>query len=229
MYVARGVSIRSVLLLVALFAGLTSVAGASVLIGTPADFPGNCAPFGCTLGPSTRYQQVYDSASFSGPINITGITFFHTVSNDSGILNSGTYTVRLSTTSKAVNALDLVTYDNNLGADNTQVFSGSLPPSVPFGGSLTLSSSGFLYDPSLGNLLMDILISNAQRSTPVMYMDARNGTAGTLFSRATDVATGSDSFGLVTQFETDTAIPEPSTAGLLLAGLTAVWALRRKH
>ena len=209
--------------------GWTATAGASVIIGTPADFPGNCAPFGCVLGDSTRYQQVYNSSSFAVPINITGITFFHTVSNDTGVLNGGTYTVRLSTTSKAVNGLDLVTYDNNLGADNTQVFSGSLPGTVAFGGSFTLPSSGFLYDPSMGNLLMDILITGASRTAPNVFMDARNGTAGTLFSRATNVVGfGFDSFGLVTQFETEAAVPEPSTAGLLLSGLAAAWALRRR-
>jgi hypothetical protein len=60
-------------------------------------------------------------------------------------------------------------------------------------------------------------------------MDARTGTAGTIFSRVQDFAQGSVSYGLVTRFETSgpvTNAPEPASLGLLALALLAIALLR---
>src|SRR5665647_2148199 len=88
------------------------------IIGLPADPGGsNCFPFGCSyLG---EYQQVYTASAFSGPITINALEFFDTSSNDNVTsMNSGNWTIALSTTSKDWNTLS-PTFTTNLGGDNT--------------------------------------------------------------------------------------------------------------
>ncbi len=217
---------RAFLITVSLVAlSLAAPVHAGILVGAPPDpETGNCIPFGCTL--SAIYQQVYNSNAFPGAITITGLTFFHTQYAPGGDLNTGTYTVSLSTTSKAVDGLNTVNFDENLGADNALFFSGTLPASVPFGESFTLSGGPFAYDPALGNLLVDIRIADIGNTGPGTYLDYRH-EPGTLFSRAGSF--GGNSSGLVTQFETEAAaIPEPGTLSLLAAGLLALPLLRRR-
>src|SRR5665647_802661 len=70
------------------------------IIGLPADSGGeNCFPFGCSY--SGEYQQVYTASAFSGPITINALEFFNTSHNSSATsMNSGNWTIALSTTSK---------------------------------------------------------------------------------------------------------------------------------
>ena len=48
----------------------------SVTIGTADPSQGNAAPFGLSFG--TDYEQVYNQTDFSGPIDISQITYFNT-------------------------------------------------------------------------------------------------------------------------------------------------------
>jgi len=208
-----------------------SVAPAQALvIGAPGDAnTGNCYPFGCT-GWGTEYQQVYASTDFSGPITITDIRFYHlNYSADAGTLNSGTFTFSLSTTSAPVNGLSS-TLANNLGLDNTQVFSGTLPGTVAFGSFFDVFVSPFTYDPANGNLLLDILSADANGGQT--FLDAHNGTFGDTSSRATNGPQCADdvcaSWGLVTGFNENTAVPEPLTLSLFGAGFAGAAALRRR-
>lgn len=219
-------------LLGSLFA-VASVASADVLVGAPGDASGgNCFPFGCFFlgNPSANYQQVYSSTAFSGPITIFGVSFFLSdPAISSGNLNSGTYTVSLSTTSMAVNGLDS-NFSNNVGPDDTVIFTGSLPPSVLPGTPLQLGGAGvFTYNPALGNLLLSISITGIGAPVAgVSLFEARNGTSGGIFSRVHDFGgVFFDNTGLVTEFDT-TEIPEPS--GLLMAasGLVAMLGLARR-
>ena len=199
--------LRTLVLGVALLA-FAGPAGA-VIIGLPADAGGNCFPFGCTDTdgtPGTRYQQVYNSTQFSGPLLIDTISFFDAGHN--GDLNSGTYTLSLSTTSKPVNGLDLVTFDNNVGSDNqafaVAVLTGGAVPSV-----LTFSGTPFLYNPGLGNLLLDIHITGIGHTGNPSFFASRDGTAAGIFSRAQDFGGGFDNYGLVTHFGENGEVPEP--------------------
>jgi len=222
---------------------------ADVIVGLPADnAEGNCIPFGCGdlergAGTGTRYQQVYSASDFSSELDISGVTFFLTqsvpYSGTLGYLDGGTYTVSLSTTSEPVDGLNLSNFDANVGADNTMIFSGSLPASVPFGGSFTLENAGtFLYNPAAGNLLMDIQITGITAPSSFTLLDARNGTAGGIFSRADNLSTGSNDYGLVTQFDATVpgipainAIPEPSSIallGLVLGSFALIHRMRKR-
>jgi hypothetical protein len=112
-----------------------------------------------------RYQQVFDASQFSrlnpggGLINRIafrghgpGIPFTATVPQ---------LQVNLSTTSKSPDNLSS-TFTDNVGSDDTQVFSGPLHTAVTFTGDPTNFevvinfSKPFYYDPTKGNLLLDI-------------------------------------------------------------------------
>ena len=134
---------------------------ATVIIGLPPDpGNGNCFPFGCSY--SGEYQQVYSASQFSGPIEIGDLEFYNTKYNSSATsMNSGTWTISLSTTSANWNTLS-TTFASNIGANHTVVFSGNLAQPWAFGDTLHIDlSTPFFYDPTSGNLLMDVFVSGA--------------------------------------------------------------------
>lgn len=194
----------------------------SVLVGAPGT-DGNSFPFGGTYS-APDYQQLYSSTDFAGPLTVTGTTFFNTI-DPGGTLNGGTYTVSLSTVSYNLSTFTTISAQ---GADAVTIFSGSLP-SLVAGGSFTLGGDGsFYYDPSEGNLLLTIVASGT--TSGEAWLDARNGDAGGIFSRAMSAGSENIGWGLVTQFETGSAaIPEPATCTLAAAGLLCLALLRRRR
>ncbi|HVO61337.1 MAG TPA: PEP-CTERM sorting domain-containing protein [Terriglobales bacterium] len=222
---------------IALLVAMPAVAG--VVVGLPPDAgTGNCFPFGCAY--SGEYQQVYTSSLFNGPITITDLEFFNTqVDFGATAMNSGNWAISLSTTSADWNTLSS-TYANNIGANNTLVFNGDLSQPWAFGNTLTITlSTPFTYDPSQGNLLMDIFVTGATTPGGSIYFDTNGYNGGsldgnTIFGRV--YCSGcypsgvvNNGYGLVTGFSTGTATPEPGTLMLLGSGaLGIVGVLRRK-
>lgn len=183
---------------------------------------GNCFPFGCTrIGSgyaSTLYQQVYASSDFGGPLSITGLTFYDS-NFPSSPLNSGTYTISLSTTSAQVDNLNTTNFAQNIGADNAVLFSGALPSLTP-GGSFTLPFTGaFNYNPSNGNLLVNVDISGPVDGNA--YLNSYAGDANGIFSRADNFGSAFyTGYGLETGFVTLAGgVPEPATWAMMLVGL----------
>ena len=131
---------------------LSAMAGTVIFAETGSS---NAYPFNFS-GYSGEYQQVYSASSFNGPVDITAITFFTGPISDSSI--TGNYTLDLSTTSAS--PLHLSTnYASNTGADNAVFFNGSVSS------SLTFTGTPFLYDPSKGNLLLDVEVHTPQATT----------------------------------------------------------------
>lgn len=166
---------------------------------------------------SMRYQQVYASSQFSGAGSISQISF----RADAGINSQNTLflpasianvTIKLSVTSKNPGGLS-TTFANNITGSQTTVFSGTLVLSS----SCTGGSSGpylfdtrvylttpFSYDPSAGNLLLDITL-NPGTAAAVPTLDAETVSSGPVCSRlyaaASTATTGTaDNKSLITQF-----------------------------
>ncbi len=209
-------------------------ARASTTFGDPPDSGnGNGYPFGSSDFIRT-YQQVYEANLFDGPETIVGLSFFRTQIL-SGQYSGQTYRFSLSTTTASVNGLDLTAPGLNLGPDDTLFTEVTLSGPVPTG-EIQFSGTPFLYDNSLGNLLLTIqILGTATYTGDDLYLNARNGTSGGQFSRAMWIANenelccGTDNYGLTTKFTyaSDT-VPEPSTFVLGAIPLVVIaWRRRR--
>jgi len=222
---------RQYLRLVTVVAALAAAPLEAQVIGAPGTGP-NCFPFTCYNvqgNPSTRYQQVYAASNFtSGPISINQISFFLSPLN-AGPLNTGTYTISLSTTAAAVNGLSS-TFASNLGADNALFGVFNLGGAAP--ATLTFTGTTFNYDPSQGNLLLDVQTSITSGQTvtdySTSYYEGRFQDAAGVFSRMHDFGDVFDNTGLVTEFAL-VPVPEPSTYALLAAGLAAMGVVARRR
>lgn len=216
---------------------------------------GNAVPFGRsqTSNEPVRYQQIYDASEFTpigDVITISEIRF----RIDDGTPEEGPTTfdlieLRLSTTTKANDALDAVVFDNNIGADDTLVFSGSFtwdacgpgtdpcsgPYPQPFDLAIPLTTP-FTYDPAAGNLLLEVYNDDL---TPVIgyFLDQENDTLSAerdTTSRVVELrelGTGNpllsgNSAGLVTQFVY--TVPEAGALASSIAALLALGGLRRR-
>jgi hypothetical protein len=225
------VNIQKILVPMALATVLAPLACASVVVGSySAD---NAVPFSntATLG-APVYQEIYSAGAFSGPVSISSVSF--TVSAG-GAVDDVDYTVQFSTTPSAVGDDYRLTTGSDAQTFGTFRVAGSLATNYV----LTFTgATPFTYNPSLGNLLMEMTFSNVSStscSTCVSWAAFQAGGGGGQLSRAvqTPYATTSDPYGLVTTFEVTDAssAPEPATAALSLCGLglAAGFAHRRRR
>lgn len=207
-----------------------------------------------------RYQQVYDSSQFpSFAMEITGIWLRPDVNGGAFDFTFPQIDIRLSTTSTEPGSLSL-NFADNVGADETLVHSGELridsahtgPADGPKNFDIGIPfSAPFRYDPSMGNLLLDI--RNYGNVSPLatyvyFYMDVHQGP---YMSRAFSWGSGgvnaaqantTDNVGLVTLFQYQVAneyppldprpdtsqVPEPLSCTLVALGLGGI-ALRARR
>lgn len=206
-------------------AALPASANVTVGVGTS----GNCYPFECndsgtSLGQSIDYQQIYSSTAFSGITTFSTISFFDTIFP--GPVISGDYTITFSTTSAALGA----GYPIGPLANTATFFSGAL--GGPIGSTFSINGAAYTYDPSMGNLVMEVVVTN-QANVPNGfgngYFDADlTGTSTTRAYIVTGFGASNDSTGLVTEFG-PVGVPEPATWAMMIVGfgLTGV-AVRRR-
>ena len=195
---------------------------------------------------SMRYQQVYGSAEFASilgprlitaiafrPDAVTGIAFTEALTN---------IQISLSTTQAQPDSLSTV-FANNVGADNTLLHSGPLVLSSAFTGpvggpkdfDVTINfANPFLFDPSLGRLLLDVRSFAGGSIRPFDAFFVANDSVSRVMTFIGQNATSTsgnvvDTLGLATRF-TFQAIPEPSAMLLAVLGAAIVFQqYRRKH
>jgi hypothetical protein len=214
---------RNVLLSTLLAAAATAAVGtaqaATVSFGaTSGNYTGDCTP-SCT----PQFQTIYSASAFgSAPVEITGISYYLASSYAPNIQN---YTISLSTSK---NSVANISYDfaANIGSDVAQFYSG-VPTAPAEGGWVTFSGTPFVYDPTQGDLLVDIehpwsdfaLLSSYDGSS---YGD---GVSRVYSFSPTGGAQGSDQgYNIATQFTIGpvAGVPEPATWAMMLVGVGAV-------
>jgi hypothetical protein len=161
-------------------------ADADVILGAPGN-GANAFPFVVYNGGMTsEYQQAYAAADFSGPITITGLSFFAAPQIGGGTVTiQGTYTISLAYSANPVGSLSS-TFANNIGANFTTIFSGQ---STQSGVNITFpASTPFTYDPSMGPLLLDVVASTGDPHSGALWVNlAFPGGERVLFNGHTDV------------------------------------------
>jgi hypothetical protein len=175
---------------------------------------------------SQRYQQLYAASQFGSGGLITQIVFRPDAFAGQAFTSTlSDIQIDLAYTSAADDGLSS-TYANNITAGDTVVFArGPLtlssaftgPPNGPkdFDIIITLTTP-FLYNPALGNLLLDVRNFGGGTTT---FFDAvsplGDGVSRVYNQNVNDTMGTTDSVGLVTGF---VIVPEPSSAAMLLAG-----------
>jgi hypothetical protein len=220
----------------------TPVLADSVVIG--GSNSSDVTPFGWDDGdtPQLAFQQLYGASSFgSDPILITQLTFFFDPSSSwQGDMFYVNQQLSLSTSAESHTSPG-TSFAANRGADFTQVFSGTF--SVGFAGGfpanpcsdcteteLTFNITPFLYDPTAGDLLLEV--GAAYHYSP--NADIINFVSGS----STDVAVVDNlggfifpeprvrtNYGLLTEFTYGAApqqVPEPSSLALVGVGLATL-------
>jgi hypothetical protein len=158
-------------------------------------------------------------------VTINSISFFNGAGG-AAVFETADYTFTFSTSTFTVNNLNTADLDANPGADAALFASLNLSGATGAKFSITAGTGGgtaFMYDPSAGDLLVDIARANVIVGSGSWGLAAMSGSSGGLFSRAHNYDGGFNNFGLVTEFDIEPkAVSEPGTLALLGIGMAGL-------
>jgi hypothetical protein len=237
-------------------AGMTGAAATPITTDTPSAAPGNAqgpAPFRFFGGGGSHVQQVYESqlfGNFGGARSISALAFrtFAGASPNAFFGNQLTISdvrISLSTTGRGDETGNTLgsSFADNVGADQMLVYSGALTLTTTSPGSfdyIVTLQNAFTYDPSLGNLLLEVLIPTSATVggngiLGFLTFDQANTLNDGIFSvvNTTDggAASGTpDTAGAITRFiSNEVAVPEPLSLAVFGAGLMGLGLARRRR
>ncbi len=188
----------------------------------------NCIPFGCDLAQQTQY--IYGAELFSEPLNIDAFGFWSVAGQ--GNLVSGSFDIRFSITDADPADTNLPLEDNFGEVDHyftDLTLDGS--NDHPF----TISGETFYYDPSDGNLLIDIRADGElthEGDWANFQSTAHEESTEHMWRGRTrdddDPGVPSSEWGMTTTFwdlteDDPVAVPLPGSLALMIAGLMAMF------
>lgn len=187
-----------------------------------------------------RVQQLIGSGQFAsvdGSLLLDQLSFRLAPGTGSGDVSMTNLDLYLSTSPKFPDTIS-TTFADNVGPDNTLVFSGSFtdsslgctgPAPCPFDININFTTP-FLYNPTQGSLLLDLKITGVSGDGVLDAMDFAGPSGGIVGI----VGLLNDTTALGSSFSGDiqlryTAVPEPASGALLFMGAAALALMRRRR
>ena len=196
---------------------------ADLTVGTPQPNYGNCWPFSCGASDGLGwYQEIYNGSAFSGAVRISGASFTEAFSrNGTNSIDSASYDISFYLSSKNTATItgDRAGNETQLLADwGTFTIGGALT-----GGKLSFGGRSFVYDPSMGSLLMDVTVHDATHTVGENTFFQEDAGTGSIARIVGDDTGGYGPYNqaLVTTFNAG-AVPEPASWALMLGGFGLV-------
>jgi hypothetical protein len=193
-----------------------------------------------------RAQMLFGAdqfASVGGPILIDQLSLRDAPGTGPNDFSMTLLNLYLSTSPKFPNTsgpLMSTTFADNVGPDNTLVFSGPVtvsspgcagPAVCPFDININFTTP-FLYNPTLGSLLLDLKVTGYSgvdgEGDAVSFSGPNGGSVANVFSDGLNETTGGFDFGGDIFQLRYTAAPEPAAGALVFIGAAAL-ALMRRH